>query len=63
MKKQIQITQIENGWLVAHPDYASISKMVMHPNSPNQQQPQGVAMFCEDYEAVSEYLKTIMVIE
>lgn len=59
--KQIQIIQIENGWLVNHVEAVGKSVIDMQ----GQQQPQMAqrTSFCADYEAVVEKLKEIMVLD
>lgn len=47
-KNQFNISQIENGWVVA---YVKVSAL--------NNQPEQVMNFCEDYAAVCEYLKSI----
>lgn len=53
-KLSLQITEIENGWIVAIPP----SESEIRAASVSQRQPQGRVSFCEDYEAVCNTLKS-----
>lgn len=52
----IQITEIENGFLVMTPLRPAVVK---HMNQPPQQ-PEPVVQFCADKDAVCNYIQTVL---
>lgn len=61
MPRQIQISEIENGWLVmTAPEAPKLSRA----NGQEQQaQQQPVTQFCEDHDAVTNYIKSFFPIK
>lgn len=54
-KIQIQIVQIENGWLVNSPPSLEVIQAMQQAG----QQPQPSMFFCNDYDELCNHLKSI----
>jgi len=58
MKRQIHITEIENGWLVMTPPKVQTIKFANSPEGQADQQ-QADTHYCSDLDDVAEYLITL----